>query len=565
MTDYLPLWTKGYSAKSFGSDALAGAILAILLIPQAMAYALLAGLPPQMGLYTAIIPPLLYALLGQSAFVSVGPVALASLLVADAIGQSDLPPPEAAAIIAIEVGIVLLLLGIFRLGRLVNFVSEPALLGFTAGAAILIAVSQIPPFLGLDVPRSGTLPGAVQALWSAGAIHLPTVLIGAAVLASLLLADRYCAAGLWRLGIRPPFRLALVKSVPLLVISVAAFAALYAPDVATVDAPEGQVFTLTLPPLDPAPWLSLLGSSAVIAVIVFVTGTAVAKSLSSRRRRPLDTDREALAVGAANVAAGFTGGYAAGVSLSRSALVFDTGARSPLATAVAGAIVVPVMLFGGPALSMLPATALAALVISAVFGLVKVTEIKAVWQHRKVEGGVIAVAFLATILLGVQWGLVAGAAAGVLTFLWFSSLPRVTRVGAADGEDDVFRSTDRDEVTEDTTPVIVIRIDRSIYFGNVGHCETQILDILAQAKDAECLVLDMRAVNEVDASGVRMINRLFNNLEEKDLKVGFAALHEPVKDAICSSAKARMAPHFTTVKEGLEEMRALCGADQRSG
>ena len=147
------------------------------------------------------------------------------------------------------------------------------------------------------------------------------------------------------------------------------------------------------------------------------------------------------------------------------------------------------------------------------------------------------------------------------TFLWFSSLPRVTRVGAADGEDDVFRSTDRDEVTDDTTPVIVIRIDRSIYFGNVGHCETRILDILAQSKDAQCLVLDMRAVNEVDASGVRMINRLFNNLEEKDLKVGFAALHEPVKDAICSSAKARMAPHFTTVKEGLEEMRALCAAD----
>ncbi|MFQ6551519.1 SulP family inorganic anion transporter [Aestuariibius insulae] len=561
MASLLPPWLDGYGPKAAIADGVAGVILAVLLVPQAMAYALLAGLPPEAGLYTAMIPPLLYAVFGLSAFVSVGPVALASLLVADAIGSSGMEPMQAAAIIAIETGAILLLLGLFKLGRLVNFISEPALLGFTAAVALLIAASQLPALLGVEAARSGNLVDAAQGLLGAGLPNWPTLALGAGVLALILLGDRYAGPGLWRIGIRPPFRLPLVKSIPLLALVAAGVAAsMLSLEVARVDEPGGGPPTLTLPPLSPGPWLALALDSLIVAILVFATGTAVAKSLSARRRAPLDTNREAIAVGAANVAAGLTGGYATGVSLSRSALVFDSGGRSPLATAFAGLIVLPVTLYGGPILAQLPEAALAALVISAVFGLIKLREIREVWSHSRAEAGVLGVTFVATLVLGVQWGLLTGTLAGIAAFLWFSSLPRITRLGRA-GEGDIFRSVDRDEVEVDTLPVLPIRIDRSLYFGNVAHCEERILSLLSRHKDIRCVLLDMRSVNDIDASGIRMLSRLCENIEEKDLRIGFAALHAPVKEALDSCGKARLAPYYVTVEEGVDTMREECGAD----
>lgn len=557
-----PPWLRDYDGKALWRDALAGIILAVLLVPQAMAYALLAGLPPETGLYAAIAPPLLYALIGQSAFVSTGPVALASLLVASAIGGSDLPPAEAAAIIAVETGALLMLLGFLRLGRLVNFVSDPALLGFTAAAAVLIAASQIPSLVGLESQRNGNLIDAVRDFLNAGPVDPATLALGGAALLLLLLGDRYAGPGLWRIGVHPPWRMALVKAIPLAVLAGAALVAAWAGlDVKTVAKPEGGLPAPGLAPADLDVWLALLAPSAVVAIIVFVTGTAVAKSLSSRRRRALNTSREAAAIGAANIAAGLTGGYAVGVSLSRSALVYESGARSPLATAFAALLIVPVILFGGSALSMLPEAALAALVISAVFGLVKLREINAVWRHSRVEGGVFAVTLLATLGFGVEWGLLTGALAGLAAYLWFSSVPRVTRVGLTD-RDGIYRSVDREEVEVDTLPVLVVRFDRSLYFGNVGHCEDQLLGHLARHADAECLLLDMRSVNAVDASGIRMLTRLLDNLEEKRLKIGFAAVKAPVQQALETCAPARQAEHFLTVEEGVEKMRAACGGSE---
>ncbi|GFE64981.1 SulP family inorganic anion transporter [Litoreibacter roseus] len=562
LSSLTPSWLAGYEPGHLTADGLAGFILAILLIPQAMAYALLAGLPPEAGLYTAMIPPLLYALFGQSAFVSVGPVALASLLVADAVGGSDLPPMTAAAIMAIETGAILLALGLVRLGRLVNFISEPALLGFTAAAAVLIATSQVPALLGLDIPRAGDLVAGTQGFLGAGMPHLPTVLLSLCVLAALLIGDRYGAATLWRIGVHPPYRLALAKSIPLLVMIAATLAAVRLGDgIARVAPPSGALPEIGVPLHSLEAWLSLLGPSAVVALIVFVTGTAVAKSLSGRDNKALNTSREAIAVGAANVAAGMTGGYPTGVSLSRSALVYDTGARSPLATAFAGLLVLPVILFGGPVLALLPEAALAALVVSAVFGLIKLDEIRAVWRHSPTEGGVIAVTFLATVLTGVQTGLLIGALAGIAAFLWFSSLPRVTRIGSAqDGE--IYRSVDRDDIDVDTLPVLVVRIDRSLYFGNVGHCEDQLSELLAKHPEAKGLLLDMRGVNAVDASGIRMLNRLLSSLKERDLVMGFAALHEPVHEALRKAGPGKTYPCYQTVEEGVEALTLECDGAQ---
>ncbi len=550
-----PAWLQEYKPSFLADDAIAGLVLAVLLIPQAMAYALLAGLPPQAGLYAALAPPLLYLLFGTSPYVSVGPVALVSLIVGDAIAASGFPPMTAAMVIALEAGAMLVLVGLFRLGRLVNFVSEPVMLGFTAAAAVLIAASQLPTLLGLDVPRSseliGTLLGLIDALPD---LHADVVLIGLGALLLLLLGDRYAGPMLWKAGVRPPWRGLIVKAIPLLVL-VGAAAMVGGSDlpVPRVGAVEGGLASLRMPPYGLDPWIALAPSALIAALVVFVIGSGVAKSLAGRNRRKVRSDREALALGMANIAAALTGGYAVGVSLSRSALTADSGSRSPISSVVASLVTLAVLLFLTGALAFLPKAALAALVISAVFGLVKLRAIKAVMRYSKVESAVLFATLAVTLLLGVQWGLAAGTLMGLAAFLWFSSVPRVTRVDRLDNLN-VYRSIDRQDGGPRTLPVLIVRIDRSIYFGNAAYCEDAVLNFVSAHSEVRWLVLDMRSVNTIDASGMAMLERLLDNLQEKNVRVAFAAMHEPIAAALNASDRPRQARSFTTVEEAMHDI-----------
>lgn len=526
-------WLASLSGSVVFKDAIAGTVLSILLVPQAMAYAQLAGLPPQMGLFAALAPPLLYLFFGTSPFVSLGPVALVSLVIGEAIGDTTLAPAIGAEIIAIEAGILLLLLGGFGLGRLVNFISEPVLLGFTAASAVLIAASQFPTLLGIDSSRAGDLPSALSALWAEfGGVRPATAIVGTISLVILLLAGRYAAPMLWKMGVKPPFRLALAKSFPLAVIVGAGVAALVveAP-IPTVPSIEGGLPQPAFPFVPLSFWIDFLPSALAVAIIIFVTATAVAKTLAGEDRSNLDSSREAVALGAGNLAAALTGGYSVGASLSRSALVRDSGGKTPLATVFASFAVIAVLFLLSPLLAYLPRTALAALVISAVFALVKWHDIAIVWRHDRVEGLIIAASFAATLLFGVQLGLAIGAVLGLAHFLWFSSIPRVTVVGSNDGGT-TFRSARRDGVSVKTLPVLVVRIDRSIYFGNSEYCEDRIVAHVAEYDGVEHLVLDMRAVNAVDASGAAMLLRLVQRMRDNNVIVHFAATHEPVASKI---------------------------------
>ncbi len=545
-------WLSGYSAARGARDVVAGTVLAILLVPQAMAYAQLAGLPPQMGLFAALAPPVLYLIFGTSPFVSVGPVALVSLVVAEAAGQSGIAPQDGAAIIAIEAGLMLLLLGGFGLGRLVNFISEPVLLGFTAAAAILIAESQLPTLLGIDAARAGDLPAALRALWQdLPELRPTTAVIGALSLVALLFFNRYAAPGLWKVGVRPPFRQAIAKSLPLAVMVGAAIAAASVPQtVPTVAAIEGGLPRLSFPEVGLSDWFALLPSSLAVAVIIFVTATAVAKSLAGSDRSNLDTSREAVALGAGNVVAALTGGYAVGASLSRSALVADSGARSPVASVIGALAVVAVLFFLAPLLELLPRTALAALVISAVFGLVKWRDMRAVWKHDPLEAGIVFVSFIATLMLGVRLGLFIGALLGLAFFLWFSSTPRVTRIGTDDAGT-TFRSIDRDEVELATLPVLIVRIDRSIFFGNASYCEDELFARLASHEQVNCLVLDMSAVNDVDASGVAMLRRSVQRMKLMGVQLHFADAHEPVASKL-QSLDSEVCRFHRTIRHAVE-------------
>ncbi|MBV7256171.1 STAS domain-containing protein [Pacificimonas sp. WHA3] len=556
-------WLGDYSARDATSDIVAGLILAVLLVPQAMAYATLAGLPPEVGLYTAIAPPLIYACLGTSPYVSMGPVALASLLVADAVAGSSLDPAEAAAILAVETGAILLAIGALRLGRLVNFISDPALLGFTAAAAVLIAASQLPTLLGIDAERGGTIMATATTLWPLiPQTDVTALIVGGGALLALIIGSRFGRPLLWKLGVRPPWRRTLVSTIPFVVLVICAAAAtIWTLDIPKVTQPPSGLPPFGLPPLDMTAWLGLLPSSAVIAAVIFVPGTAVAKSLAGRRRQSLDTSQEALAIGAANVASALSGGYSPGVSFSRSALVYDSGARSPIASGIGALIVLLVVLFLSAPLALLPKTALAALVISAVFGLIKPAQIRSTWRHSRTEGMVIFVTFAATLGLGVQWGLGVGAISGIAAFLWFSSLPRVTRLGERVQGDGRFRSVDRNEVEVDTLPVLAIRFDRSLYFANVGHCEDQLLTLLSRHPEASCLLIDMKGVNDIDASGMAMLERLIENLEEKRLTVGFAEVRQSLQRAFTGHLELERCAIYADVPEGVRRMQEACGDD----
>ncbi|MFB0612548.1 SulP family inorganic anion transporter [Aurantiacibacter poecillastricola] len=547
-------WLTSIGGKDLLKDGIAGVILSILLVPQAMAYAQLAGLPPQMGLYAAMTPPLLYAVFGTSPYVSVGPVALVSLIVAEASGAAGGDPMSTVAIIAIEAGLILLVVGAIGLGRLVNFVSEPAMLGFTAAAAFLIAASQLPPLLGLDTERAGDLPTALGLLWSAlPDTSMPTAVIGGSALVALLVVHRFAAPLLWKAGLHPPWRQAVAKSFPLLIIVGAALAAAsYNGTVPTVEAVQPQL--PKLPQFGSIDlWIAVLPSAAAVAIIVFVTATAVAKSLAGTDRSGLDTSREAVALGAGNIVAALSGGYAVGASLSRSALVEESGARSPLASVVGALVVLATLLFLAPLLAYLPRTALAALVISAVFGLIKPKEIKSIWGHDRLEGYIVVAAFLATLVLGVRLGLAIGAGLSVAHFMWFSSVPRVTRIGSDDGGAS-FRSVDRDDVEIITLPVLGIRIDRSIYFGNAEFVEEQIFKLINRHDNVECVVLDMRAVNGVDASGCAMLRRLAERFELAEMQLHFAAAHQPVVEKLKSLDRSVCQFHRT-----VQEAVGSCG------
>lgn len=521
---------RGYGPGKALSDAIAGTILAILLVPQAMAYAQLAGLPPETGLYAALLPPVLYLLFGTSPFVSVGPVALISLVIAEAAGGAGIEPMQAAMIIAIEAGLILAALGGAGLGRLINFISEPVLLGFTAAAAILIAASQLPTLIGTDPERAGNLPDALAAMWQV----LPqwsatTAAIGTSALALLFLFDWLAAPALWKIGVHPPWRQAIAKSLPLLVIvGCAVVAGMFTASVPRVSAPPSGLPDLTLPPLDPQAWLGLLPSALAVAVVIFATATAVAKSLAGSDRSQLDASREAVALGLGNIGAALTGGYAVGASLSRSALVEDSGGKTPLAHVIGSLLVLAVILLLAPVLAYLPKTALAALVISAVFGLVKVRAIRNVFAHDRMEGALIAITFLATLVMGVQLGLAIGALAGLVHFLWFSSLPRVTRLGSDDGGYS-YRSIDRDNVELCTLPTLILRVDRSVFFANAAFVEDEVFKLLGRHEETDCLIIDMRSVNTLDASGADMMQRLVERLHAMRVAVHFAATHEPVQ------------------------------------
>ena len=526
------------SRQDWLDDVLAGAITAVLLIPQAMAYALLAGLPAQMGLYAAMIPPVVYAFLGSSRVLAVGPVAVAALMVASALSEfaeGDMQAyMEGALVLAVETGVLLLLLGFLGLGRMVSFISHPVLTGFTSGAAILIVLSQLPQLLGL-----ADLPAVAE--WG-DALSPPTLVLSVAAILALLLANRPLQRLLQALGFSARAALLASRCAPLLILLAAVLVLRFvlpqwAASVAMVGEIPGSLPRLAWPALASEAWRQLFPAAAMIAVVGYVESISVARALAARQRQGINANQELIALGAASTASGLFGGMPVAGGFSRSVVNFEAGARTQLASVISALLVGLVALFFSAWFAFLPKAILASIIVVAVIKLLDLPAAWQVWTYDKGDGLALLATALGVLVYGLELGLLLGIALSLALYLWRTGHPHMAVIGRVPGTEH-YRNVRRHSV-ETQARTVMIRIDENLYFANVEAVESYISEQLAAADHPRYLLLVLSAVSYIDSSALEMLEGLQRNLAAAGVEMHLAEVKGPVMDRLANTGLSR--------------------------
>lgn len=565
-------WLGHYERKHLPGDALAGVIVATLLIPQAMAYALLAGLPPEVGLYASILPLAVYALLGSSRFLSVGPSALLSLLIVTQVAAWAEPGSSRylafAMATALVVGVMQIAMGAARLGVLTNFLSQPVLSGFTSAAAVHITLSQVKHLLGVPVPRTdhlhellGELARAVpQTRWPTLAISIASVLL---LLFFQYLLPRMLAR--WK-AISPALAQSLSKSGPIVVVSVgtaivAAFHLGARHGVSIIGEIPGGLPGFVLPALAASEFLPLIPLALTISFIGFLENISVAKSLAAKRRQKVNSSQEFIALGAANLAAGVTGGYPVSTSFARSMVNFTAGANTGLASLITVAVVGLAALFLMPLFHHLPQAVLAAIIIIAVIGLMDFAMPRRLWRYNKADAAALILTFAAVLTLGVERGILIGVGATVLLYLWRTSRPHMAVVGRVPHTEH-FRNVRRHQVQ--TLPhVLLLRIDESLYFANAKFIEDYVRCAVADRPQLRHLVLICNAINFIDASALETLTDLRTQMQDADIELYLTEVKGPVMDRLAPTEFLALLGHervFLTTQAAYEKLALASSA-----
>jgi SulP family sulfate permease len=515
-------WLRQYKRAQLPGDISAGIVVAMMMVPQGMAYALVAGLPPVVGLYASILPPLMYALIGTSMTQSVGPMAIVSLMTATALA------PLAAAgsglymvlagQLALMVGAVLLLCGLLRIGFLANFFSRPVMSGFTIGAALVIAAGQVKPLLGGDYAH----------------IDRPSAMLGIGSLLALLLARRYLAPALRAVGMRRSWTEVAARLAPMLVVIVASIlVAVFGLQVATTgDVPAG------LPELNMAlsqgHWRALVQPALLIAFIVFLTSMSAAQTLALKRREKLHTNSELLGLGAANVASALSGAFPVTGSMSRSAVNFSAGANTPLASVITAVLLALALVVPNGALALLPLPTLAATIIVAVLGMLEMATLRLAWRYDRGDAMTLLACTGGVLVLGVEAGVIIGVALSMGMLIWRESRPHIAVLGRIAGTEH-FRNVDRYPV-QTLRDVLVLRIDAGLFFGNTEAVSGRIADELQLHPGSRHLVLVLSAVNSIDTSALFGLMELNEALRQRGIGLHLAEVKGPVMDRLKDSA-----------------------------
>ncbi len=533
-------WGRRYDRLDFSGDTTAAVIVTIMLIPQSLAYALLAGLPAEVGLYASILPLVAYAIFGTSRALAVGPVAVVSLMSASALAPLGLDTvaefTAAAAVLALLSGLMLVAMGALRLGVVANLLSHPVIAGFITASGILIAVSQLKHILG--VPAHGhNLP---EILFSLGqgldTVNPWTLANGLAALGFLFWVRRYMAdvlhtrLGLSKAAARTAARIGPVFAVIGTVLLSWAMD-LPALGVAVVgDVPTGLP-PIGLPMIDWALIPALIGPAALITIIGYVESVSVAQTLAAKRRQRIDPNQELKALGAANLASAFSGGYSVTGGFARSVVNFDAGARTPAAGAFTAVGLTFAALFLTPLLYFLPKATLAATIIIAVLSLVDLRVLKTAWTYSKADFAAVLSTIVLTLIVGVETGVAAGVLVSLLLFVWKTSRPHVAEVGQVPGTQH-FRNIHRHDVLTDPS-VVTLRIDESLYFANARRMEDMILARVQAAPDElRHVVLMCSAVNEIDLSALDSLEEINQRLSDMGVSLHLSEVKGPVMDRL---------------------------------
>ena len=540
LTRYLPIltWGKTYQRDTFVSDAVAAVIVTIMLIPQSLAYALLAGLPPEMGLYASILPLVAYAVFGTSRALAVGPVAVVSLMTAAAIGNLGLTSAAeialAAGTLAFISGALLTVMGVLRLGFLANFLSHPVIAGFITASGLLIATSQLKHILGIEA-HGHTLPQILGALAAhLGDVSLATLVIGVAATGFLFWVRKGLKPLLLRLGFGARAADIIAKAGPVAAVTVSTLAVwalgLQDAGVKIVGAVPQGIPPLTQPSFSPALWNDLFLSAVLISVIGFVESVSVAQTLAAKKRQRIDPDQELIGLGTSNIAAAVSGGYPVTGGFARSVVNFDAGAATPAAGAFTAIGILLAALLLTPLLYFLPKATLAATIIVAVLSLVDLSILKRAWGYSKVDFAAVAATILLTLGFGVEIGVSAGVLISIALHLYATSRPHVAEVGLVPATQH-FRNIHRHKV--ETLPhAVTLRVDESLYFANARFLEDYVSARVVCDEPLSDVVLMFSAVNEVDLSALESLEALNHKLKDMGIRLHLSEVKGPVMDRL---------------------------------
>ena len=537
---YLPIldWGRSYNRDAFSNDMIAAVIVTIMLVPQSLAYALLAGLPPEAGIYASIVPIVLYAIFGTSRALAVGPVAVVSLMTAAAIGNvaesGTMGYAMAALTLAALSGAILLVMGVLRLGFLANFLSHPVIAGFITASGILIAASQLGHILGIKT-HGHTLPELLMSLlYGLGEMNLYTVMLGAGATGFLFWVRKGLKPLLRGLGVSPKLADVVTKAGPVAAV-VATTVAVWGFGLAergvkiVGDVPQ-SLPPLTMPDFSPDLISALFVPALLISIIGFVESISVAQTLAAKKRQRITPDQELIGLGAANIGAAFTGGFPVTGGFSRSVVNFDAGAETPAAgafTAVGLAIAAVALT---PLVYYLPKATLAATIIVAVLSLVDLGILKRAWGYSKKDFMAVATTIALTLGFGVEIGVSAGVILSILLYLYKTSRPHIAEVGLVEGTQH-FRNIKRHAVRTEAS-LLTIRIDESLYFANARYLEDHLYNRVLQDCPVRNVVLMFSAVNEVDMSALESLEAINTRLGEIGIKLHLSEVKGPVMDRL---------------------------------
>jgi SulP family sulfate permease len=537
---YLPVlqWAPKYSRDQATSDLVAAVIVTVMLIPQSLAYALLAGLPAQVGLYASILPLVVYAVFGTSRTLSVGPVAVVSLMTAAALAPlADMGTPEyiaGAVLIAVMSGLMLTVMGIMRLGFLANFLSHPVISGFITASGIVIAASQLKHVFGIQASGHNLWEIAGSLLASLPETNIPTLLVGVGALAFLLWSREFLKPLLVRLGLANRSADIITKTAPILAVVVTTLIAwwlnLDEKGVRLVGEVPAGLPSFTMPTLDMAIWSQLAVSALLISVVGFVESVSVGQTLAAKRRQRIDPDQELIGLGTANLGSGLSGGMPVTGGFSRSVVNFDAGAETPAAGAYTAVGIALATLFLTPAIAWLPQATLAATIIVAVATLIDLPALGRTFRYSRTDFGAMLATIVLTLVHSVEAGIIAGVALSIGLFLYRTSRPHSAVVGRVPGTEH-FRNILRHDV-ELCPKVTFLRVDESLYFANARFLEERVMDLVTREPELTDLVLVCPAVNLVDASALESLEAINERLTDAGVRLHLSEVKGPVMDRL---------------------------------